>query len=153
MKRSIGLVFLALIALIGWCSMPQEAKRGQVEHESLDRIQVFAYRDWQSASLRVHEDDVVAMEAEGTWLYTPGEYHGPEGHRRYRSPSFYPLPGVPGGALIGRIGEDGELFYVGKRVRRQAQRDGLLYLRIDDDILSDNEGFVVVEIEVSRPDE
>jgi hypothetical protein len=153
MKRSVLIVFLAVIALVGWCSLPRETKRGQVEHESLDSIRIFAYRDWQSTGLRVHQDDVLTIEAEGSWLYTPEEYHGPGGHRRFGSPDFYPLPGVPGGALIGRIGEEGEPFYVGERARRQVQRDGLLYLRIDDDILSDNEGYVTVQVEVTRPDQ
>ena len=126
MKRSLGWVLLALIALAGWCSVPQEAKRGQVAHEALDDVRIYAYRDWQSTGLRVHQGDTVFIEAQGSWLYTPDEYHGPEGHRRYRSPDFYPLPGVPGGALIGRIGEDAAPTYVGKRARWRAQRDGLL---------------------------
>jgi hypothetical protein len=144
---------LALIALVGWCNIPQEEKRGQVEHVSLNSIQIFSYRDWQSTGLHVQENDLLTIEAEGTWLYTPGEPHGPEGHRRYASPTFYPLPGVPGGALIGRIGEEGELFYVGERLRWRAECDGFLYLRIDDDILSDNEGYVTVEIQVIPAEE
>jgi hypothetical protein len=153
MKRSIVLVLLTLVALVGWCSIPTEEKRGQVEHSSLDNIQIFAYRDWQSSGVHVQENDLLTIKAEGTWLYTPGEYHGPEGHRRYASPPFYPLPGVPGGALIGRIGEGGPPFYVGKQVRWQAHEAGLLYLRIDDDILSDNEGYVTVAVETSSAEE
>ena len=149
MKRSIGWAILALIAIAGWCRVPQEIRRGQIEHGSLAKIQIFAYRDWQSTGLRVHEQEIVDISAQGTWLYTPGEYHGPKGHQRYSSPSFYPLPGVPGGALIGRIGEEGEPFYVGEHMRRQVEHNGLLYLRIDDDILSDNEGFVQVEVQIS----
>jgi hypothetical protein len=55
---------------------------------------------------------------------------------------------VPGGALIGRIGDEGDPRYVGDRVRWRAQSGGMLYLRIDDDILSDNEGFVTVDIQI-----
>ena len=153
MKRPMVFVLLTLIALTGWCSIPQQEKRGQVEHASLDRIQIFAYRDWQSTGLRAHDNDLLTLEATGTWLYTPGEYHGPAGHRRYPSPAFYPLPGVPGGALIGRISQEGEPFYVGERVRWRAERDGFLYLRIDDDILSDNEGYVTVEVQVNPAEE
>lgn len=153
MKRSLVFILLALTALVGWCNIPQEEKRGQVEHTSLNGIQIFAYRDWQSTGLLVGQDDLLSIKAQGSWLYTPGEYHGPEGHRRYASPTFYPLPGVPGGALIGRIGEEGEPFHVGKSQRRRANRDGLLYLRIDDDILSDNEEYVAVEVQVDSPEE
>jgi hypothetical protein len=149
MKRSILFALLAVVALLGWCSIPQEKKRGQVEHTSLESIRVYAYRDWQSTSMRVREGELLDLEAGGNWLYTPGEYHGPKGHPHYASPTFYPLPGVPGGALIARIGESGKPRYVGERQRWQAERDGLLYLRIDDDILSDNEGYVTVKVRVS----
>jgi hypothetical protein len=148
MKRSILFVLLALIALIAWCQVPPQEKQGQIEHSDLDGIRIYAYRDWQSTGLRVRQGDLLALEAEGTWLYTPDEYHGPEGHRSYRAPSFYPLPSVPGGALIGRIGEEGDPRYVGDSARWRAQHDGLLYLRIDDDILSDNEGFVTVHVQI-----
>jgi hypothetical protein len=148
MKRSILFVLLALIALSAWCQIPAQEKQGQVQHSMLNDIRIYAYRDWQSTGLRVQQGDILSLEAEGTWLYTPEEYHGPQGHRHYRAPSFYPLPSVPGGALIGRIGEDGEPRYVGDSLRWRAQREGMLYLRIDDDILSDNEGFVTIDIEV-----
>jgi hypothetical protein len=148
MKRSILFVLLATVALIAWCQVPPQEKQGQIEHSALENIRIYAYRDWQSTGLRVHEGDLLTLKAEGSWLYTPDEYHGPEGHRHYRAPSFYPLPSVPGGALIGRIGEEGEPRYVGAEARWLAQGGGMLYLRIDDDILSDNEGFVRVDIQV-----
>jgi hypothetical protein len=148
MKRSILFVLLATIALIAWCQVPPQEKQGQIEHSMLNDIRIYAYRDWQSTGLRLHEGDLLLLKAEGSWLYTPGEYHGPEGHRHYRAPSFYPLPSVPGGALIGRIGDEGDPRYVGDRVRWRAQSSGMLYLRIDDDILSDNEGFVTVDVQI-----
>ncbi|HIC88154.1 MAG TPA: hypothetical protein EYP04_01945 [Anaerolineae bacterium] len=120
-----------------------------VSQESLIRPHIFAYRDWQSVGVRVRPGDVLRIRAKGTWMYTPGEYHGPEGHHRYRAPNFYPLPGVPGGALIGRIGEDGRPFYVGRGGTFPIDRAGALYLRIDDDILRDNDGWVTVEVTVT----
>jgi hypothetical protein len=153
MKRSILWPLAALIALIGWCGVPREATRGQVEHGSLHDIRIYAYRDWQSTGLRVRKDDLVTVEAAGEWTYTPGEVHGPEGHPVYLAPRFYPLPSVRGGVLIGRIGEEGsDVFQVGRFMRRQAEADGFLYLRINDDILSDNEGHVTIEIEVRSAD-
>ena len=148
MKRSILYVLLALVALSLWCKAPAVKQGGQIEHSALNDIRIYAYRDWQSTGLRVHQGDRLILEAKGSWLYTPQEYHGPQGHRHYRAPSFYPLPSVPGGALIGRIGEAGEPRYVGDGTRWRAQSDGMLYLRIDDDILSDNEGYVTVSIQV-----
>ena len=153
MKGTVVLALLALIALLAWCSVPREATRGVIEHERLQGIRIHAYRAWQSTGVRVQQGDRLTIEAEGTWLYTPDEYHGPEGHRIYRAPRFYPLPNVPGGALIGRIGEEGDAFYVGPRWSRHARTGGFLYLRIDDDILLDNKGYVSVHVSVQSAEE
>jgi hypothetical protein len=149
MRRSILFVLLALVALAAWCNVPHREKQGQVEHSALNDIRIYAYRDWQSTGLRVHQGDMLVLDAEGSWLYTPDEYNGPQGHKTYRAPSFYPLPSVPGGALIGRIGEEGKPRYVGDHARWHVQSEGMLYLRIDDDILSDNKGYVTVHIKVA----
>jgi hypothetical protein len=153
MKKSIVLVMLALFAAIGWCSVPPDEKGGLVHQDELKRIRIYAYRDWQSTGVRVHTGDLVSIRAQGTWSYTPDEYHGPEGHGRYSAPSFYPVPGVPGGALIGRIGTDGKLFYSGRSARWRTVSDGQVYLRIDDDLLGDNDGFVDITITVVPAEE
>jgi hypothetical protein len=153
MKKAIILVLLASIAAIGWISVPRAEKAGQIRQDALNAIRIYAYRDWQSTGVSVYEGDLVSIRAKGTWLYTPEEYHGPEGHRRYSAPQFYPVPGVPGGALIGRIGTDGQSFYVGRGTSWQATNDGQIYLRIDDDILSDNEGFVEIQTTVVPAEE
>jgi hypothetical protein len=140
---------LTLLASVGLIFLVAQETVMPMSHEALTRPRIFAYRDWQSVGMQVQTGDVLQIRAQGSWMYTPGEYHGPEGHAHYRAPSFYPLPDAPGGALIGRVGENGELFYVGQRVTWVARRSGLLYLRIDDDILSDNDGWVVVEVSVS----
>lgn len=149
-RKSLLLAVVALLVLIGLVRAATGGMVFPVRQERLSRPRIYAYRDWQSVGVRVNPGDVIRIRARGTWLYTPGEYHGPEGHGRYRAPQFYPLPGVPGGALIGRIGENGRPFYVGKGGTWTADRAGVLYLRIDDDILSDNEGWVEVEVDVAR---
>jgi hypothetical protein len=129
-----GLYFAASAALL------------PVRQETLATPRIFAYRGWQSVGVRLAAGDLVTIRAEGEWLYTPGDYHGPAGHARYAAPAFYPLPGVPGGALIARIGETGSPVYVGAQARLHAATPGTLYLRIDDDILSDNQGWVDVHV-------
>jgi hypothetical protein len=151
MKKSFLLVLLTFITFIGLIVLVAQARVMPVTQESLTQPRIYAYRDWQSVGVRVQNGDTLQIQAKGTWLYTPDEYHGPEGHARYQAPGFYPLPGVRGGALIGRIGEGGQPFYVGRHSTRWVDREGTLYLRIDDDILSDNEGYVSVEITVTQP--
>ncbi len=151
MKRAWILVFLAVIVLIGAGIEVARRGLGPTSHSDLAQPRIYAYRDWQSVGVQVNQGDLIRLRAQGTWLYTPGEYHGPEGHRRYPAPSYYPVSGVAGGVLLGRIGADGALFIVGRGGTFYADRAGLLYLRINDDILSDNDGYVTVEVSVTSP--
>jgi hypothetical protein len=137
----VGLLVAGVYLAAGAALMP-------LRQENIATPRIFAYRDWQSVGMQLQAGDLVTIWAEGEWLYTPGEFHGPEGHARYPAPTFYPVPYVAGGALIGRVGEGGEPFYVGKRATVEALQAGRLYLRIDDDILSDNEGWVEVRVQV-----
>lgn len=151
-----GLV-LALILLVAWSvtapTMSSLSTRiAPVQHSDLAKDRIYAYRNWQSVGIRVEQGDLINIHASGAWLYTPGEYHGPEGHARFPAPSFYPVSG-PGGTLIGRIGENGPPFFIGQRIRFAANREGILYLRINDDILSDNDGHVIVDIEITPVEE
>lgn len=148
MMRKILWAFLAVTLFLIVATVLGGRNYGSVQQDALSDSQIYAYRGWQSTAVPLYEGDRLEIHASGRWLYTPDEVHGPAGHDRYRSPAFYPLPGVPGGALIGRIGENGPPFYVGKRLVRRADRDGQLYLRIDDDILTDNDGSVAVRITV-----
>ena len=119
-------------------------------HSELIEKRIYAYRDWQSTGVRVNQGDLVEIAAKGEWLYTPDEYHGPEGHAVFLAPGFYPVAGVAGGALLGRIGEVGRHFAVGERATFQAWEHGILYLRINDDVLGDNDGWVAAQVDVKQ---
>ena len=43
----------------------------------------------------------------------------------------------------------GQRFVIGKATELQAQEHGVLFLRINDDILTDNDGWVAVQIDSS----
>lgn len=134
---------------------------GPQAQADLSAPRIFAYRDWQTVGVQVQPGDMLYIRAQGRWLYTPGEFHGPEGHASYPAPDTYPVSGyqIPGGVLLGRIGEDGDPFIVGSSLTIYADhvgnhvgnQAGTLFFRINDDILSDNEGFVTVEVEVVHP--
>lgn len=155
MRRSLLGIALLVIVFLCWnlaaaLTSGLQAAIAPMAQVDLAQDRIYAYRDWQSLGIRVERGDLIEVSAEGSWLYTPDEFHGPEGHDRYAAPSFYPVQG-PGGSLIGRIGEDGSKFYVGRDMRITANESGILYMRINDDILSDNDGMVVVEVNVITP--
>ena len=116
--------------------------------EDMAQTRVYAYRDWQSTGIRLEVGEEVAIRATGEWLYTPNEWHGAEGHARYPAPDFYPMSHVPGGLLLARIVEAGGPVWVGKDTTLWVNNPGMLYLRINDDQLSDNKGVLDVKIEV-----
>ena len=154
MKR--GTWILLLLALVVACGAGVWLYRrgvGPITQDDLTVPGIYAYRDWQSVGVQVDAGDVVHVRAQGRWLYTPGEFHGPEGHRTYPAPDTYPVSGgrTPGGVLLGRIGEEGYPQLIGSGRTLIADRSGMLYFRINDDVLSDNEGYVSVEVSVETP--
>jgi len=149
MKRAWIIVIVAVIVLgVAGIALVRRGL-GPTQQSDLSQPHIYAYRDWQSVGVQVNQGDLIRIRAQGTWLYTPGEYHGPEGHHKYRAPNTYPINAIAGGVLLGRIGESGHLFIVGRGGTFYAEQSGLLYLRINDDILSDNEGYVTVEVSVT----
>lgn len=143
----LGITGLVVLGIVGLVLI--RVGLGPHRQRDLSQPRIYAYRDWQSVGVQLSPGDIVRLRAEGTWLYTPGEYHGPEGHHEYPAPDTYPINGVPGGVLLARVGEDGYPFVVGRGGTFVADREGFLFLRINDDILSDNEGYVTVEFEVT----
>ena len=151
-RRVILLLALAFGALLVFGELVASAAWGPQSQGALIVNRIYAYRGWQSTGIQLHKGDWYTIRAEGTWMYSPfAGPNGPEGHRRFLAPGFYPLPGVGGGALIGRVGEDGTAFYVGKDMSGRVERNGLLYLRIDDDLLGDNVGNVTIQVTVTSP--
>jgi hypothetical protein len=152
MRKLLLLVGALLLVVILQATVRRDLNVSRSHSDLIDK-RIYAYREWQSTGVRVYQGDWVEIEAQGEWLYTPAEYHGPEGHAVFPAPSFYPIPNGAGGALIGRIGEYGQRFAVGKRATLQAREDGILYLRINDDVLSDNDGWVAVRINVTETED
>ncbi len=142
----VGLGVIYLLATDVWTP---------VQQTDLRESRIYAYREWQSSGIRLREGEYAQIRADGSWLYTPDEFHGPEGHARYPAPDFYPAPGVAGGVLLARLGDTGAPIVVGRNgtVRVPAGESGMLYLRINDDVLSDNDGSVTVEVTVIESSE
>jgi len=154
-KRSLVLIVLPLLALCAFTSLTLRADWRPIQQADLSEQRIYAYRGWQSVGLTLHPGDVLTIRAQGRWLYSPEVgYHGPQGSSvKFPAPLYYPLPNKIGGCLIGRIGETGKPFYVGRGTTVQTKSFGPLYLRINDDIITDNDGYVTVEVTVVPPAE
>ena len=156
-RWNVVLVVFAVLSLCVFTGFLSAKPWRPLLHSGAEEQRVYAYRGWQSTGLTVFAGDLLNIEAEGEWMYSPeAGMNGPRGHPAFSSPAYYPVPG-PGGSLIGKIGEFGQPFYVGGYVNHlstvggQAQ-SGMVYLRINDDLLGDNRGYVTVRIDRIQPD-
>lgn len=160
MKAQILLLISMITTLFGSIGLASNSNFLPVSQTALHQPSIYAYKDWQSLGIMVNPGDEVEIDAQGSWFYTPREYHGPQGHPVYLAPDFYPVPYAAGGVLIGRIGETGQPFVVGEHlilggseyIRDEGTEGGLLYLRINDDILSDNDGAMTVKVTLTKAD-
>jgi hypothetical protein len=140
---AVGLVGLCNLALFWPSAWAPSRRPGLLTHT------VYSYRQWQSTGIKLEAGDFYELRAQGEWAYSPiVGLHGPRGGRP--AVMSYPLPSAPGGALIGRIGENGRPFMVGARTNGDADQAGFLFLRINDDLLGDNQGKLTVDISVVR---
>jgi hypothetical protein len=145
-------LLLAPIAMCGAALTLRPETWAPGPHTRLSPTLVYAYRQWQSVGVEVGKRDVIVLRATGEWQYSPFVgLHGPEGGGRPVTVPTYPLRDVEGGVLLGRIGDEGAPFYVGRGTTVVAQEAGRLYFRINDDLLGDNKGQLALTIDVRSP--
>lgn len=141
----------AVLCLATAILRPQEWQPRQQTDQAVRSV--YAYRQWQSLGVEVAPEDVITIRARGEWQYSPYVgLHGPAGAGWPVTVRTYPLSDADGGVLLGRIGDAGAPFYVGAGTVVRADTAGLLYFRINDDLLGDNSGALSLEINVERAD-
>jgi hypothetical protein len=120
-------------------------------------VRVPADSEWVDTGIMVYAGQEVKIKVNGQAITGPlNEYpdakSGPEGQSYLCSDLGYPayacaLEGGPYGALIGRIGADGEPFYIGDASSIIPSADGVLYLIVNDNTMlydDNNSGFTVL---------
>jgi hypothetical protein len=111
------------------------------------QINVTAREPWTDTGVDVRGGQEIYLKASGEVRWGPNRRDDAAGeHNSPRNPNR-PLPDRPAAALIGRVGENGDAFFIGDdpgpfRVRGS----GRLFLGINDDNFSDNTGSLRVTV-------
>lgn len=103
---------------------------------------------WMSTEFVVYQGERIGLRTEGTIYLRAGSQDEAKaaGATHARMAPGAPLPNQLAGALIGRIGERGAPFGIGDQSSIVAPATGVLYLGINDDQVSDNDGAFTVRI-------
>jgi hypothetical protein len=108
-------------------------------------VTVGAREAWTNTGIDVRAGQQIYLQISGEWRWGPNRRDRGAGERNSPYNANRPLPDRPGAALIGRVGERDEVFFIGAdpgpfRVRG----NGRLFLGINDDVLTDNSGYLRV---------
>ena len=115
-------------------------------------VRVPANAGWVSTNFTLRRTDRMQFSTEGQVRLSDDaeDKAGPAGSLRGRYAPNAPAPTLLAGALIGRIG-NGPAFAIGDQTQAlPVPGDGLLFLAVNDDQTSDNDGAFVVTIRVVR---
>lgn len=96
---------------------------------------------WTRTSVELRDGQEVWFDSRGEVRWGPGRKDGPGGESGSPRNPARPIPSRPGAALIGKIGENGDPFFIGNdRGPIRVRGRGTLFLGINDDYLRDNGG-------------
>lgn len=96
---------------------------------------------WVQTAIELRDGQEIWFDSRGEVRWGPDRKDGPGGEGGSPRNPKRPIPNRPGAALIGKIGEAGDPFFIGAdkgpiRVRGR----GTLFLGVNDDYLQDNSG-------------
>jgi hypothetical protein len=104
-------------------------------------VNVNAAQPWQDTGVELRGGQTVYFEASGKVRWGPGRQDGPDGERNSPRNDARPMPNRPAAALIGRVGQSNDYFFIGDDTGPiRVRGSGRLYLGINDDFLRDNSG-------------
>ena len=109
-------------------------------------VSVAAGTQWTDTGVDVRSGAEVYFEATGKVRWGKDRQDGPAGEGGSRYNPTRPIPGRPGGALIGRIGDSDPFFIGDEKGPFEVPASGRLHLGVNDDYLLDNQGSFRVTI-------
>jgi hypothetical protein len=111
------------------------------------QIVVDARDPWTDTGIEVRSGQQIYFSAQGETRWGRDRRDGAGGERNSPLNPNRPMPDRPAAALIGRIGDRNEYFFIGADPGPFRARDsGRLYLGINDDVLTDNSGNLRVTV-------
>jgi len=116
--------------------------------------------EWLKMEITVTNGDLLSFKATGEISWDPRlprvspDGNGTIPRRRLGRPEQFLMPDGSCGGLIGKIGEGGDPFFIGKESEIKAKRSGPLFLSINDraDYFGDNDGFFLVNLNTGGRD-
>jgi hypothetical protein len=110
-------------------------------------VSVDARTHWTDSGIDVRSGQDVTFAAAGEVRWGPNRRDGAAGERNSPVNQGRPMPYRNAAALIGRIGPDGDPFFIGdERQPIRMRASGRLFLGLNDDYLQDNSGALRVTI-------
>jgi hypothetical protein len=120
---------------------PAARPRGLRERQTI----VVANAAWTDTGIDVASGQNIYVEASGEIRWGPNRRADPAGERNSPNNAARPMPNRPGAALIGRVGDSNDYFFVGDdRNAIRVRSLGRLFLGVNDDNLQDNTGYFTV---------
>jgi hypothetical protein len=110
-------------------------------------ITVGSAAGWTDTGVEVRGGQPMYFQSSGEWRWGPSRRDGAQGENNSPVNRNRPLPDRPAAALIGRIGDGNDVFFIGGELGPyRARSSGRLYLGINDDVLTDNSGSLRVTV-------
>lgn len=124
---------------------------GRAEPEQPEPVSVTvpANRQWTSTNITVRRGQRISFSASGQikWAPDASKTANPDGASMDADArQHYPVPAKGVGALVGRVGTNGQPFAVGAQGTVTMPADGELFLGVNDDFVVDNSGNFTVQI-------
>jgi hypothetical protein len=121
---------------------PQRQQEGRPRGLRERQVMAVANVQWSDTGVDVTSGQNVYFEASGEIVWGPNRRAKPAGEENSPNNPARPIPNRPGAALIGRVGNSKDYFYVGDdRGAVRMRSSGRLFLGINDDYLQDNSGY------------
>jgi hypothetical protein len=111
-------------------------------------VSVSPRQAWTSTGLTLKKGEVLTLNTTGEVQLSgdSNDIAGSAGSKTGRRATSSQMPGVPAGALLGRMGANGQPFPLGNATTLTVPADGVLFLGVNDDGFDDNQGEFRVEI-------